>query len=145
MLNHQTVSQIWDLRPESPPCGRRVSPIQVASCHLQSGHGECLPATQLYLSIFNCPTVSLDLPSDAGEVLPARQLYLFHPTAGETYPSRPRVYPVGRRRGAPGQTILLSLSLPVQHAGEVLPARQTLFRLLAPQYRTPSNATYLVV
>ncbi len=75
-----------------PPCGRRVSPIQAASCHLQSGHGECLPATQLYLSVFTCLTVSLDLPSDAGESLPARQPYLFHPTAGETYPSRPRVF-----------------------------------------------------
>ncbi len=75
-----------------PPCGRRVSPIQAASCHLQSGHGVCLPATQLYLSVFTCPTVSLDLPSDAGEVLPARQHYLFQPTAGETYPSRPRVF-----------------------------------------------------
>ncbi len=109
--------------------------------------------------------MSLDLPSDAGESLPARQPYLFHPTAGETYPSRPRVFssrrmsarasrphilpfyvftcptqrilisrwtparcsrpdnlttlslpvqrsdscsPVGRRRGAPGQAILLS-------------------------------------
>ncbi len=75
-----------------PSCGRRVSPIQAASYHLQSGHGECLPATQLYFSVFTCPTVSLDLPSDAGESLPARQPYLFHPTAGETYPSRPRVF-----------------------------------------------------
>ncbi len=54
-----------------PPCGRRVSPIQAASCHLQSGHGECLPATQLYLSVFTCPTVSLDLPSDSHRT-PAR-------------------------------------------------------------------------
>ncbi len=58
-----------------PSCGQRVSPIQAASCHLQSGHGECLPAIQLYLSVFTCPTVSLDLPSDASEVLPARQSY----------------------------------------------------------------------
>ncbi len=176
------------------------------SCHLQSGHGECLPATQLYLSVFTCPTVSLDLPSDSHRT-PARasrpdNLTFSTPTAGETYPSRPRVFsscrmsarasrphsfhcyvftcptqrvlisgwtparcsrpdnltffclylsntasldlpldagevlparqsyfllslpvqhgesrsPVGRRRGAPGQTILLSLSLPVQHS-----------------------------
>ncbi len=39
-----------------PPCSQRVSPIQAASFHLQSGDSECLPATQLYLSIFNCPT-----------------------------------------------------------------------------------------
>ncbi len=82
-----------------PPCGRRVSPIQAASFHLQSGDGECLPATQLYLSVFTCPTVSLDLPSDAGESLPARQPYLFHPTAGETYPSRPRVFSSRRMSG----------------------------------------------
>ncbi len=162
---------LWQSLPAKnlpfPSCGRRVSPIQAASCHLQSGHGECLPATQLYLSVFTCPTVSLNLPLDAGESLPARQHYLFHPTAGETYPSRPRVFssrrmsarasrphilhfmslpvqrseswtPVGRRRGAPGQTILLlclylsnaaSLDLPLD-AGEVLPARQSYFLCL---------------
>ncbi len=49
--------------------------------HLQSGDGECLPATQLYLSVFTCPTASLNLPSDAGESLSARQPYIFHPTA----------------------------------------------------------------
>ncbi len=78
------------------PCGRRVSPIQAASFHLHSGDGECLPATQLYLSVFTCPTVSLDLPSDAGASSPARHPYLFHPTAGEAYPSRPRVFSSGR-------------------------------------------------
>ncbi len=78
------------------PCGRRVSPIQAASFHLQSGDGECLPATQLYLSVFTCPTVSLNLPSDAGASPPARRPYLFHPTAGEAYPSRPRAFSSGR-------------------------------------------------
>ncbi len=77
------------------PCGRRVSPIQAASFHLQSGDGECLPATQLYLSVFTCPTVSLNLPSDAGASTPARRPYLVHPTAGEAYPSRPRVFSSG--------------------------------------------------
>ncbi len=78
------------------PCGRRVSPIQAASFHLQSGDGECLPATQLYLSVFTCPKVSLNLPPDAGASPPARRPYLFHPTAGEAYPSRPRAFSSGR-------------------------------------------------
>ncbi len=98
-----------------PPCGQRVSPIQAASCHLQSGHGECLPATQLYLSVFTCPTVSLDLPSDAGEVLPARQPYLFHPMAGETYPSQ--VFSSRRMSARASRPhILPFMSLPVQHS-----------------------------
>ncbi len=95
-----------------PPCGQRVSPIQAASCHLQSGHGECLPATQPYLSFFTCPTVSLDLPSDAGEVLPARQPYLFHPMAGETYPSRPQVFSSRRMSARASRPDNLSFSSP---------------------------------
>ncbi len=119
-----------------PSCSRRVSPIQAASCHLQSGHGECLPATQLYLSIFTCPTVSLDLPSDAGESLPDRQPYLFHPTAGETYPFRPRVFSSRRMSARASRPHILpfyvftcptvSLDLPLD-AGEVLPARQSYY------------------
>ncbi len=92
-----------------PPYGRRVSPIQAASFHLQSGDGECLPATQLYLSVFTCPTASLNLPSDAGESLPARQPYLFHPTADLPF----RLY----------LSDTASLVLP-SDAGESLPARQ---------------------
>ncbi len=122
-----------------PSCGWRVSPIQAASCHLQSGHGECLPATQLYLSVFTCPTVSLDLPLDAGESLPARQPYLFHPTAGETYPSKPRVFSSRRMSARASRATHLtflclylsnaaSLDLPLD-AGEVLPARQSYFLL----------------
>ncbi len=100
-----------------PSCGQRVSPIQAASCHLQSGHGECLPATQLYLSVFTCPTVSLDLPLDAGESLPARQPYLFHPTAGETYLSRPQVFSSRRMSARASRPhILLFMSLPVQRS-----------------------------
>ncbi len=116
-----------------PPCSRRVSPIQAASFHLQSDDGECLPATQLYLSVFTCPTGSLDLPSDAGESLPARQPYLFHPTAGETYPSRPQVFSspwmsarASRPPNLPFRLYLsntASLDLP-SDAGECLPARQ---------------------
>ncbi len=156
-----------------PPCGRRVSPIQAASCHLQSGHGECLPATQLYLSVFTCPTVSLDLPSDSHRT-PARASRPDNLTFSTPRPARlthpDREYfppvgcrreppghtafivmslpvqcseswsPVGRRRGAPGQTILLlclylsnaaSLNLRLD-AGEVLPARQSYFLLSLP-------------
>ncbi len=91
------------------PCGRRVSPIQAASFHLRSGDGERLPATQLYLSVFTCPTPSLNLPSDAGESLPARQPYLFHPTADLPF----RLY----------LSDTASIDLP-SDAGESLPARQ---------------------
>ncbi len=115
------------------PCGRRVSPIQAASFHLQSGDGECLPATQLYLSVFTCPTVSLDLPSDAGASSPARHPYFFHPTAGEAYPSRPRVFSSGRmlaRASWPHNlpfclylSNTASLDLPLD-AGASSPARQ---------------------
>ncbi len=101
-----------------------------------------LPARQSYYSVFTCPTqrvlisgwtparcsrpdnltffclylsntASLDLPLDAGEVLPARQSYFLLSLPVQHGESRS---PVGRRRGAPGQTILLSLSLPVQHS-----------------------------
>ncbi len=92
-----------------PPCGRRVSPIQAASCHLQSGHGECLPATQLYLSVFTCPTVSLDLPSDSHRT-PARA-------------SRPDnlTFPPHGRRDLPIQTASIFL---LSDVGESLPATQ---------------------
>ncbi len=123
-----------------PSCGRRVSPIQAASCHLQSGHGECLPATQLYLSVFTCPTVILDLPLDAGESLPARQPYLFHPTAGKNLPIQTASIflpsDVGESLPATHLTFLClylsntaSLDLPLD-AGEVLPARQSYFLCL---------------
>ncbi len=96
--------------------------------------GEVLPARQSYYSVFTCPTqrvlisgwtsarcsrpdnltffclylsntASLDLPLDAGEVLPARQSYFLLSLPVQHGESRS---PVGRRRGAPGQTILLS-------------------------------------
>ncbi len=91
------------------PYRRRVSSIQAASFHLQSGDGECLPATQLYLSVFTCPTASLNLPSDAGESLPARQPYRFHPASDLPF----RLY----------LSDTASLDLP-SDAGESLPARQ---------------------
>ncbi len=69
------------------PVNKIIIIIQAASFHLQSGDGECLPATQLYLSVFTCPTVSLDLPLDAGESLPARQPYLSNLLLDEAYPS----------------------------------------------------------
>ncbi len=135
-----------------PPCGRRVSPIQAASFHLQSGDGECLPATQLYLSIFTCPTVSLDLSSDAGTSRPARRPYLFHPTTGEAYPSRPRVFSSGRmstRASWPHNlpfclylSNTASLDLPLD-AGESLPARQPYLSNLLLDEAYPSDTAIL--
>ncbi len=123
------------------PCGRRVSPIQAASFHLQSGDGECLPATQLYLSVFTCPTVSLNLPSDAGASTPARRPYLFHPTAGEAYPSRPRVFSSGRmlaRASWPHSLFSVSLDLPLD-AGASSPARQSYLSNLLLNEAYPSD------
>ncbi len=69
-------------------------------------------------------TAGIVPPLDVGESLPARQTYLSSLTLGEAYPSN---------------TAGIVLPLDV---GESLPARQTHpFRLLAPRYRTPSNAT----
>ncbi len=102
------------------PCGRRVSPIQTASFHLQSGDGECLPATQLYLSVFTCPTVSLNLPSDSHRT-PARasrpdNLTFSTPRPARlTHPDREYFPPVGCWREPPGHTACF-LSLPVQHS-----------------------------
>ncbi len=105
-----------------------------ASLDLRLDAGEVLPARQSYYSVFTCPTqrvlisgwtparcsrpdnltffclylsntASLDLPLDAGEVLPARQSYFLLSLPVQHGESRS---PVGRRRGAPGQTILLS-------------------------------------
>ncbi len=134
------------------PCGRRVSPIQAASFHLQSGDGECLPATQLYLSVFTCPTVSLDLPSDAGASSPARRPYLFHPTASEAYPSRPRVFSSGRmlaRASWPHNlpfclylSNTASLDLPLD-AGASSPARQPYISNLLLDEAYPSDTAIL--
>ncbi len=118
-----------------PSCGRRVSPIQAASCHLQSGHGECLPATQLYLSVFTCPTVSLDLPLDAGEVLSARQSYYSVFTCPTQRVLISRWMPA--RCSRPDNLTFFclylsntaSLDLPLD-AGEVRPARQSYFLCL---------------
>ncbi len=182
MLTPRTITYDQSLPAKNlpfPPCGRRVSPIQAASCHLQSGHGECLPATQLYLSVFTCPTVSLDLPSDSHRTparasrpdnltfstpRPARLTHpdreYFPPVGCRREPPGHTSYivmslpvqrseswsPVGRRRGAPGQTILLlclylsnaaSLNLRLD-AGEVLPARQSYFILSLPVQRSES-------
>ncbi len=114
-----------------PPCGRRVSPIQAASCHLQSGHGECLPATQLYLSVFTCPTVSLDLPSDSHRT-PARASRPDNLTFSTPRPAR-LTHP-DREYFPATQLSLLCLylsnaaSLDLRlDAGEVLPARQSYY------------------
>ncbi len=125
-----------------PPHGRRDLPIQTASIFLPSDVGESLPATHLtFLCLYLSNAASLDLPLDAGEVLLARLscYYVFTCPTQRVLISRwtparcsrpdktcfllslPVQHgeswsPVGRRRGAPGQTILLSLSLPVQHS-----------------------------
>ncbi len=101
-----------------------------------------LPARQSYYYVFTCPTQRV-LISGWTLARCSRPDNLTFPVF--TCPTRESQSPVGRRRGAPGQTILLFLSLPVQHgnlnlpldAGEVLPARQTLFRLLAPKISNP--------
>ncbi len=69
--------------------------------------------TILLLCLYLSNAASLNLRLDAGEVLPARQSYFLLSLPVQHGESRS---PVGRRRGAPGQTILLSLSLPVQHS-----------------------------
>ncbi len=135
-----------------------------ASIDLRLDAGEVLPARQSYYSVFTCPTqrvlisgwtparcsrpdnltffclylsnaASLNLRLDAGEVLPARQSYFLLSLPVQRSESWS---PVGRRRGAPGQTILLlclylsnaaSLNLRLD-AGEVLPARQSYFLCL---------------
>ncbi len=77
------------LRPESlthPGC---ELPSPVRSRRVPPGH-PTLPF-RLYLSDSESWS-PIRLPSDAGESLPARQPYLFHPTAGETYPSRPQIF-----------------------------------------------------
>ncbi len=155
LLTPQTITSGQSIPAKNlpfPPCGRRVSPIQAASFHLQSGDGECLPATQHYLYIFTCPTVSLDLPSDAGESLPARQPYLFHPTAGKTYPSRLRVFSSCRMSARASRPHNLpfclylsdtaSLVLPLD-AGESLPARQPNLSNLLLDEAYPSDTAIL--
>ncbi len=134
------------------PCSRRVSPIQTASFHLQSGDGECLPATQLYLSVFSCLTVSLDLPSDAGESLPASNLTFSTPRPARLYPSRPRVFSSRRmsaRASRPHNLLFClylsntaSLDLPLD-AGESLPARQTYLSNLLLNEAYPSDTAIL--
>ncbi len=164
-LFHPTAGETYPSRPRvfsSRRMSARASrphilPFYVFTCPMQRvlilplDAGEVLPARQSYYSVFTCPTqrvlisrwtparcsrpdnlnffclylsntASLDLPLDAGEVLPARQSYFFCLYLSNT------------------ASLILLLD-----AGEVLPAIQTLFRLLAPKYRTPSNATYPAV
>ncbi len=102
----------------------------------------CSRPDNLTFSVFTCPTQQV-LVSRWTPARCSRPDNLTFPVF--TCPTRESQSPFGRRRGAPGQTILLFLSLPVQHgslnllldAGEVLPARQTLFRLLTPKISNP--------
>ncbi len=143
-----------------------------ASLDLPLDAGEVLPARQILLSsVFTCPTrgvlISRWTPARCSRpdkltfsvfTCPTQQVLVSRWTPARC--SRPdKSYfsclylsntaslnlQLDAWRGAPGQTILLFLSLPVQHgslnlpldAGEVLPASQTLFRLLAPKISNP--------
>ncbi len=64
--------------------------------------GEVLPARQSYFScLYLSNTASLNLPLDAGEVLTGQTILLFLSLPVQHSKSQS---PVGRRRGAPGQT-----------------------------------------
>ncbi len=99
-------------------------PVQRSESWSPVGRRRGAPSqTILLLCLYLSNAASLDLPLDAGEVLPARQSYflLSLPVQhGESWS------PVGRRRGAPGQTTLPFLvprwrHLPVQHSGYCAP------------------------
>ncbi len=96
--------------------------------------------------------MSLDLPSDAGASPPARRPYLFHPTAGEAYPSRSQVFSSGRMSARASWPHNLpfclylsntaSLDLPLD-AGESLPARQPYLSNLLLDEAYPSDTAIL--
>ncbi len=100
---------------------------------LRASISSLVMASASRLPNFTCPTVSLDLPSDAGASSPGRHPYLFHPTAGEAYPSSPRVFSSGQMlaRASWPQNLpfclylsnTASLDLPLD-AGASSPARQ---------------------
>ncbi len=97
-----------------PPHGGETYPSRprvFSSCRMSARASR--PDNLTFFCLYLSNTASLDLPLDAGEVLPARQSYFLLSLPVQHGESRS---PVGRRRGAPGQTILLSLSLPVQHS-----------------------------
>ncbi len=131
-----------------PPHGRRDLPIQTASIFLLSDVGESLPATHLtLLCLYLSNAASLDLRLDAGEVLPARQSYY----SVFTCPTQ-RVLISGwtpARCSRPDKSYFSCLYLSntaslnlLLDAGEVLPARQTLFRLLAPKNIEPRRTRH---
>ncbi len=93
--------------------------------------------------------MSLNLPSDAGASPPARRPYLFHPTAGEAYPSRPRAFSSGRMLArasrphnlpfCPTQRVLISRWTPAR----ALPARQPYLSNLLLDEAYPSDTAIL--
>ncbi len=99
LISHRTPARLThpDCEYFPPVGGRRGAPGQ----------------TILLLCLYLSNAASLDLPLDAGEVLLARQSYFLLSLPVQHGKSWS---PVGRRRGAPGQTILFFLSLPVQHS-----------------------------
>ncbi len=122
-------SQPDNLTISSPKLGEAY-PSNTAGIVPPLDVGESLPARQTYLSsltlgeAYPSNTAGIVPPLDVGESLPARQTYLSSLTLGEAYPSN------------------TAGIVPPLDVGESLPARQTHpFRLLAPRYRTPSNAT----
>ncbi len=110
---------------------RRGLPVRHGSSEITVGRRREPPSQTIVLfqvlssARLTRPTRRLLKPSsDVGESLPARQSYLLSLTLGEAYPSN------------------TAGIVPPLDVGESLPARQTHpFRLLAPRYRTPSNAT----
>ncbi len=93
--------------------------------------------------------MSLNLPSDAGASPPARRPYLFHPTAGEAYPSRPQAFSSGRMLArasrphnlpfCPTQRVLISRWTPAR----ALPARQPYLSNLLLDEAYPSDTAIL--
>ncbi len=116
------------------------------------------PSDPLNFAFLSKPIRLGDLPTDAGESTPGQTILSFQVHARQGLPLRHGVSEttVRRRREPPSQTISLfqvpcsarltrparQLLKPQSDVGKSLPARQTHpFRLLAPRYRTPSNAT----
>ncbi len=129
------------------PHGRWDLPIQTASIFLPSDVGERILVTQLYLSVFTCPTQRV-LSSCRTLARTSQPDKLTFSILQPQRPTQPRCRLTARPSDHLTLPFCLNLSNSVSpdlptDVGESLPARQThLFYLVAPQYRTPSNATY---
>ncbi len=118
-----------------PPHGRRDLPIQTASIFLPSDVGESLPATHLTFYVFTCPTQRVLI----SRWRPARCSRPDNLTTLSLPVQRSESWsPVGRRRGAPGQTILLSSVF-------TCPTRRVLISRWTPaRCSRPDNLTFSV-